>query len=54
MYRLSLLEYREMEKQVIKFLKDGILEVSKSPYGASVLFMSKPNGRRGVRLCVDH
>jgi hypothetical protein len=27
-YRLSPLEYRELEKQVTKFLKDGILEVS--------------------------
>jgi hypothetical protein len=34
-------------------LKDGILEVSQSPYGASVLFVLKPNGR-GLRLCVDH
>jgi hypothetical protein len=37
MYRLSPLKYREVEKQVTKFLKDGILEtVSQSPYGASV------------------
>jgi hypothetical protein len=34
MYRLSPLEHRELEKQVTKFLKDGILEVSQSPYGA--------------------
>jgi hypothetical protein len=27
--------------------------VSTSPYGASVLFVPKPNGR-GLRLCVDH
>jgi hypothetical protein len=31
MYRLSPLEYRELEKQVTKFLKDGILEVFQSP-----------------------
>jgi hypothetical protein len=53
MYRLSLLEYRELEKQVTKFLKDGILEVFQSPYGAPVLFVPKPNGR-GLRLCVDY
>jgi hypothetical protein len=53
MYRLSSLEYRELEKQVTKFLKDGILEVSQSPYGAPVLFVPKPNGR-GLRLCVDY
>jgi hypothetical protein len=53
MYRLSPLEYRELEKQVTKFLKDGILEVSQSPYGAPVLFVPKPNGR-GLRFCVDY
>jgi hypothetical protein len=53
MYRLSPLEYRELEKQVTKFLKDGILEVSQSPYGAPVLFVPKPNGR-GLRLYVDY
>jgi hypothetical protein len=53
MYRLSPLEYRELEKQVTKFLKDGILEVFRSPYGAPVLFVPKPNGR-GLRLCVDY
>jgi hypothetical protein len=53
MYRLSPLEYRELEKQVTNFLKDGILEVSQSPYGAPVLFVPKPNGR-GLRLCVDY
>jgi hypothetical protein len=53
MYRLSPLKYRELEKQVTKFLKDGILEVSQSPYGAPVLFVPKPNGR-GLRLCVDY
>jgi hypothetical protein len=53
MYRLSPLEYRELEKQVTKFLKNGILEVSQSPYGAHVLFVPKPNGR-GLRLCLDY
>jgi hypothetical protein len=38
---------------VTKFLKNGILEVSQSPYGACVLFVPKPNGR-GLRLCVDY
>jgi hypothetical protein len=42
-----------LEKQVTKFLKDGILEVSQSPYGAPVLFVPKPNGR-GLHLCVDY
>jgi hypothetical protein len=53
MYRLSPLKHRELEKQVTKFLKDGILEVSQSPYGAPVLFVPKPNGQ-GLRLCVEY
>jgi hypothetical protein len=53
MYRLSPLEYRELEKLVTKFLKDGILQVFQSPYGAPVLFVPKPNGQ-GLRLCVDY
>jgi hypothetical protein len=53
MYHLSPLKYRELEKQVTKFLKDGILEVSQSPYRAPVLFVPKTNGR-GLRLCVDY
>jgi hypothetical protein len=53
MYRLFPLEYQDLKKQVTKFLKDGILEVSQSPYGAAVLFVPKPNGR-GLRLCVDY
>jgi hypothetical protein len=53
MYRLSPLKYRELKKQVTKFLKVGILEVSQSPYGAPVLFVPKPNGQ-GLRLYVDY
>jgi hypothetical protein len=44
MYRLSPLENQELKKQVTKLLKDGILEVSQSPYDALVLFVPKPNG----------
>jgi hypothetical protein len=53
MYRLSPLEYSKLQKQVSAFLEAGILEPSKSPYGAPVLFVPKPNGR-GLRLCVDY
>jgi hypothetical protein len=42
-----------LEKQVSQFLKDGIIEVFQSPYGAPVLFVPKPNGQ-GLRLCVDY
>jgi hypothetical protein len=53
MYHLSPLEYSELQKQVSAFLEAGILEPSKSPYGAPVLFVPKPNGR-GLCLCVDY
>jgi hypothetical protein len=53
MYRLSPLEYRELEKHVTKFLNEGILELLQSLYGALVLFVPKINGR-GLHLCVDY
>jgi hypothetical protein len=53
MYRLSPLEYNTLQKQVSAFPEAGILEPSKSPYSAPVLFVPKPNGR-GLRLCVDY
>jgi hypothetical protein len=53
MYRLSPLEYKELQTQVSAFLKAGILEPSKSPYGAPALFVPKPSGQ-GLRLCVDY
>jgi hypothetical protein len=52
MYRLSPLELREPKEQLARFIDQGIIEPSKSPYGASILFVPKPNGR-GLRLCVD-
>jgi hypothetical protein len=48
MSRLSPLEYRELEKQVTKFLKDGILEVSQSPYGAPIFLCQSPTGEACV------
>lgn len=53
MYRLSPLEMREAKAQLTKFIADGIVQPSKSPYGAPILFVLKPNGR-GLRLCVDY
>jgi hypothetical protein len=37
----------------LHFWKQEFLEPSKSPYGAPVLFVPKPNGR-GLCLCVDY
>jgi hypothetical protein len=44
---------QRVEKQVTKFLKDGILEVSQSPYVAPVFFVPNSNGR-GLRLCLNY
>jgi hypothetical protein len=52
MYRLSPLELRETKEQLARLLEQGIIEPSKSPYGAPILFVPKPNGK-GLRLCVD-
>jgi hypothetical protein len=51
MYRLSPAEAAECETQVKHFLLNGWIRESKSPYGAPILFASKPNG--GLRLCID-
>eukprot|EP00983_Pelagomonas_calceolata_P058341 1145444-Pelagomonas_calceolata.AAC.1 len=42
---LSPLELAEVEKQVKKLLKHGLIEPSSSPYGAPVLFVAKKDGR---------
>ena len=51
MYRLSPAEAAECELQIKNFLSNGWIRESKSPYGAPILFASKPNG--GLRLCID-
>lgn len=38
MYRLSPLELWKAQAQISKFLADGIIEPSKSPYGSPILF----------------
>jgi hypothetical protein len=51
MYRLSPLEYRELEKQVTKFLKDGILEVSQSLLRCFCPVCAKTQWARLASLC---
>jgi hypothetical protein len=53
LYRLSPIEMEEARKQVTFLLERGLIEPSVSPYGASILFVPKPNGR-GLRMCVDY
>ena len=52
MYRLSPLEMEEVERQVKSLLAAGLIEPSTSPYGASVLFVNKPDG--SLRMCLDY
>ncbi len=51
LYRLSPREREEVERQVADLLRRGLIEPSSSPYGASVLFVPKPDG--SLRMCVD-
>jgi hypothetical protein len=53
LYRPSPIEMEEARKQVTFLLERGLIEPSVGPYGASILFVPKPNGR-GLRICVDY
>jgi AcrR family transcriptional regulator len=51
-FRLSLPERQELESQVTKMLEKGWIQPSRSPYGAPVLFVPKPDG--SLRMCIDY
>jgi len=51
MYRLSPREKQEVEAQITRMLRQGIIQPSTSPFGAPILFVPKPNGT--LRLVVD-
>jgi hypothetical protein len=51
-YRASPREIAEMRKQVEEGMLAGRIRPSSSPYGSSVLFVSKPDG--SLRMCVDY
>ena len=50
--RMSPAELEECKRQIEEFLSKGHIRRSKSPYGAPVLFVRKPNG--GLRFCIDY
>jgi hypothetical protein len=50
--RLSPAEVQEVDKQLKALLQKGLIEPSSSPYGAPVLFVSKPDG--SLRMCIDY
>ncbi|KAL3688559.1 hypothetical protein R1sor_014868 [Riccia sorocarpa] len=51
-YRLNQVYLLELKKQLSELLARGYIRVSKSPYGAPVLFAKKKEG--AMRLCVDY
>ncbi len=51
-YRMSHEELKELNVQPEKLLMKGYIKPSKSPYGATVLFIHKKDGT--LRMCMDH
>ena len=51
-YRMSPTELDELKKQLNDLLSHGFIRVSKSPYGAPVLFVKKKDG--SIRMCIDY
>jgi hypothetical protein len=51
-YRMNHEELRELKVQLEELLAKGYIKLSKSPYGAPVLFIHKKDGT--LRMCVDY
>lgn len=51
-YRMCPLELAELRKQLTELLEAGLVQPSKAPYGAPVLFQKKQDG--SLRMCVDY
>ena len=51
-YSLGLVELETLKTYIKTNLANGFIQASKSPAGALILFVSKPNG--SLRLCVDY
>ena len=51
-YPMSAYQLEELNKYLCKMLVEGIIVHSKSPAGAPIPFVPKPDGR--LRLCVDY
>lgn len=52
MYRLSLPEREELDKQIKELIAKGFIEPSSSPFGAPVMFARKKDG--GFRMILDY
>ncbi|CAL5371561.1 unnamed protein product [Camellia sinensis] len=51
-YRMSPMELTELRTQLTDLLDAGLVQPSKAPYGAPVLFQKKQDG--SLRMCVDY
>jgi hypothetical protein len=51
-YRMSHEELKELKVQLEEFIAKKYIKLSKSPYGAPVLFVRKKDGT--LRMCVDY
>ena len=51
-YRLSNSELDELKKQLAELTEHGLIQPSKSPFGAPVLFVKKKDGTS--RMCIDY
>ena len=51
-YQMNPLELTELRKQLTELLDAGLVQPSKAPYGAPVLFQKKQNGT--LQMCVDY
>ncbi|GJP37734.1 hypothetical protein CLOM_g22155 [Closterium sp. NIES-68] len=51
-YRLSPTEIADLKKQIQYLVAKGLIRPSTSPYGAPVLFTTKPDG--SLRMCIDY
>lgn len=51
-YRMSPLELTELRKRLSKLVEAGLIQPSKAPYGAPILFQKKQDG--SLRMCVDY
>ena len=52
LYKMSLLELEEANKQIKSMLAHGFIKPSDSPYGAPILFIPKRHG--SLRFCIDY
>src|SRR5262249_54008426 len=51
-YRLAPPELEELRKQIDELLKGGLIQPSRSPFGAPVIFVKKKDG--SLRMCIDY